>query len=149
MARALLLAAAVLLNADLMAAGESDKDQIQIRLSVYFDLSGEDEAYVMKLGKEPKTFTFKIEEMERLSLKMTPLSNCRVSVEILGRENVTTTRPLTWPAFFEPGDKFAVGVHFPHHRQEVRGSVSGNGACSRAAPNKLLEPTLETNAAQQ
>lgn len=149
MRKALCLAAAMLVSADLPAADSSGENQMEVRLSVYFDLSGEDEAYVMKLGKEPKTFTFKIEEMERLSLKMTPLGDCRVSVEILGRDNVTMTRPLTWPAFFEPGATFAVGVHFPHHRQEVRGSVSGTGACSRAAPNKLLEPTLETNAAQQ
>src|SRR5690606_7982312 len=141
MRKAVVLVATLLLNADLLVAGVSDEDQIEIRLSVYFDLSGEDEAYVMKLGKEPKTFTFKIEDMERLSLRMTPLGDCRVSVEILGRENVTSTRPLTWPAFFEPGAIFAVGVHFPHHRQEVRGSVSGIGACNRAAPNKLLEPT--------
>ena len=149
MRKALFLAVAILASADLRAAEGSDEDQIEVRLSVYFDLSGEDEAYVMKLGKESKTFTFKIEEMERLSLKVTPLGDCRVSVEILRRDNVTTTRPITWPTFFEPGTTFAVGVHFPHHRQEVRGSVSGIGSCSRAAPNKLLEPTLETNRAQQ
>jgi hypothetical protein len=149
MRKAIFLAAAMLVSADLPAADGSGENQIEVRLSVYFDLSGEDEAYVMRLDKEPKTFTFKIEEIERLSLKMIPLGDCRVSVEILGRDNVTMTRPLTWPAFFEPGATFAVGVHFPHHRQEVRGSVSGTGACSRMAPNKLLEPTLDTNAAQQ
>ena len=140
---------ASMLAANLQAADISEENQIEVRLTVYFDLSGEGEPYVMKLGKEPKTFTFKIEDAERLSLKMTPLDGCRVSVDITGRENVTGTRPLSWPAFFEPGATFAVGVHFPRHRQEVRGSVSGTGACSRTAPNKLLEPTLETNAAQQ
>jgi hypothetical protein len=149
MRKALFLAAAMLVSTDLLGADGSDENQIEVRLSVYFDLSGEDERYVMKLGKEPKTFTFKIEEIEQLSLKMTPLGDCRVSIEILRRDNVTMTRPLSWPAFFEPGTTFAVGVHFPRHRQEVRGSVSGTGACSRTAPNKLLEPTLETNAAQQ
>ena len=146
---AFFLVAAMLVSADLRAAGASVENQIEVRLSVYFDLSGEDEAYVMKLGKEPKTFTFKIEEREQLSLKMMPLGDCRVSIEILERDNVTMTRPLTWPAFFEPGATFAVGVHFSHHRQEVRGAVSGTGACSRTAPNILLEPTLDTNAAQQ
>jgi hypothetical protein len=147
MRKALLLAAAMLLDAELRAADGGGEDQIEVRLSVYFDLSGEGQAYVMKLGNEPRTFTFKIEDIERLSLKMIPIGDCRVSVEILGRDSVTMTRPLTWPAFFEPGATFAVGVYFPHHRQEVRGSVSGTGACSRTAPNKLLEPTLKTNAA--
>lgn len=89
----------------------------------------EDEPHVIKIGKEPKTFTFKIEDEEQLSLKMTQLEGCKVSVEILKRNNVTGTRPLTWPAFFEPGATFAIGVHAPRHRQEVRGSVSGTGAC--------------------
>ena len=146
MKKALFLAAALLVNADLRAAGGSDEEQIEVRLSVYFDQSGEDEAYLMKLGKEPKTFTFKIEDIERLSLRMIPLGDCRVSVEILGRDTVTMTKPLTWPAFFEPGATFAVGVHFPHHRQEVRGSVSGIGACSRATPNKPMHATREARA---
>lgn len=136
------------LPAAAMLAADRPEHQLEVRLSVYFDLSGEDEAYVMKLGNEPKTFTFKIEEIERLSLRMTPLGECRVNVEILGVDSVTMTRPLTWPAFFRPGATFAVGVHFPHHRHEVRGSVTGAGAC-REAPNKLLEPTLGTNAAQK
>jgi hypothetical protein len=149
MRKALFLMEAMLATAELRAAESREENQIEVRLSVYFDLSGEGEPYVMKLGKEPKTFTFKIEEVERLSLKMTPLGGCRVSIEFLPRNNVTGTRPLSWPAFFEPGTTFAIGVHFPRHRQEVRGSVLGIGACSRTAPNKLLEPTLETNAAQQ
>ena len=136
MSKALFFAAAMHLGADLWAAPGSDEDQIEVRLSVYFALSGEGEAYVMKLGKEPKTFTFKIEGTERLSLRMTPLGNCRVSVEVLDRTNVTMTRPLTRPAFFEPAATFAVGVHFPHHRHEVRGSVSGTGACSRGSTNE-------------
>lgn len=147
MRNALLLAATLLASADLRAADISDEDQLEIRISVYFDLSGEDEAYVMKLGKMPKAFTYRIEGTDRLSLKMVPLGDCRVRVEILGRENVTTTRPLTWPEFFQPGAIFAVGVHFPHHRQEVRGSVSGLGPCGRTAPT--AGATLETNAAQQ
>jgi hypothetical protein len=104
---------------------------------------------VVKIGREPKTFTFKIEEVQRLSLRMTPLDGCRVSIEILQRDNVPVTRPLSWPAFFEPDTTFAIGVHFPRHRQEVRGSVSGTGACSRTAPNKLLEPTLETSVGRE
>jgi hypothetical protein len=132
MRTALLLVVAMLATADLQAAEEDAEDQLEVRLSFYFDQSGEDEPYVLKLGKEPKTFTFKIEESERLSLKMTPLDGCRVSIEILRRDNVTTTRPLSWPRFFEPGATFAIGVHYPWHRQEIRGSVSGVGACSRS-----------------
>jgi hypothetical protein len=149
MRTALLLVATILLTTHLRAADVAGQDQIEVRFSTYFGFSGESETHVMKLGKEPKTITFNIEEAEQLSLKMTPLDDCRVSIEVLRWDNVTTTRPLSWPAFFEPGTTFAVGVHFPRHRQEVRGSVSGIGACSRTAPNKLLEPTLETNAAQQ
>lgn len=149
MRTALFMVAVMLTTTDLRAADDRGEDQIEVRLSVYVDLSGEDELLVMKLGKEPKTFTFKNEEVERLSLKMTPLDRCRVRIEVLRRDNVTGTRPLSWPAFFEPGATFAIGVYFPRHRQEVRGSVSGVGTCSRTAPNKLLEPTLETNAAQQ
>jgi hypothetical protein len=149
MRTALFMVAAMLTAADLGAADDREEHQIEVRLSVYFDLSGEGEPHVMKLGKEPKTFTFKIEEVEQLSLKMTSLDSCRVSIEVLRRDNVTTTRPLSWPAFFEPGATFAIGVHAPRHRQEVRGSVSGVGACSRTAPHKLPEPTLETNAAPQ
>jgi hypothetical protein len=149
MRTALFMVASMLGSANLQAADRSEENQIEVRLTVYFDLSGEGEPYVMKLGKEPKTFTFKIEEVERLSLKMTPLDGCRLRVDVIGRDNVTGTRPLSWPAFFEPGAMFAVGVNFPRHRQEVRGSVSAIGACSRTAPNKLLEPTFETNAAQQ
>src|SRR5678815_2100296 len=129
----LFMVAAMLATADLQAADDREEHQIEVRLSVYFDMSGEDEPHVVKLGKEPKTFTFKMEEVEQLSLKMTPLDGCRVSIEVLRRDNVTTTRPLSWPAFLEPGAKFAIGVHAPRHRQEVRGSVSGAGACSRTA----------------
>lgn len=136
MRRALFAMAAMLTTAGLQAAEDSDQRQIEVRLSIYIDMSGEGEPHVLKLGKEPKTFTFKIEEAERLTLKLTPLDGCKVSVEIIGRENVTTTRPLTWPTVFEPGASFAVGVHFPWHRQEVRGSVLGVGACSPAAPDK-------------
>jgi hypothetical protein len=149
MRAALFVMAAMLATAKIQAADGSDENEIEVRLTVYFDLSGEGEPHVIKLGREPKTFTLKIEEVEQLSLKMTPLDGCRVRIDVLGRENVTGTRPLSWPAFFEPGATFAVGVSFPRHRQEIRGSVSGAGACSRTAPNKLLEPTLETNAAQQ
>lgn len=149
MRAALLLVATMLATAHLRAADGAEENQIEVRFSTYFDFSGEGEAHVVKLGKEPRTITFRIEETDQLSLKMTPIDDCRVSIEVLRWDNVTTTRPLSWPAFFEPGTTFAVGVHFPRHRQEVRGSVSGIGACSRAAPNKLLEPTLETNAAQQ
>ena len=145
----LFVVAAMLTTADLRAADDREEHQIEVRLSVYFDSSGEDEPHLLKLGKEPKTFTFKIEEEERLSLKMTPLDGCRVSIEVVRRDNVTTSRPLSWPAFFEPGAKFSIGVRAPRHRQEVRGSVSGVGTCSRTAPDKLLEPTLETNAARQ
>jgi hypothetical protein len=149
MRTALFLVAVMLATADSEAADDRQEDQLEVRLSVYFDLSGEDEPYVVKLGNEPKTFTFRIEEAERLSLKLTPLDGCRVSIEVLRWDSVTTTRPLSWPPFFQPGATFAIRVHFPWHRQEVRGSVAGIGACSRAAPGKLLEPTLETNAAQQ
>jgi hypothetical protein len=136
MRTALFMMASMLGSANLQAADRSEENQFEVRLTVYLDLSGEGEPYVMKLGKEPKTFTFKIEEVERLSLKMTPLDGCRLRVDVIG-DNVTGTRPLSWPAFFEPGAKFAVGVNFPRHRQEVRGSVSAIGACSRTAPNKL------------
>jgi hypothetical protein len=129
--RTALLLVAMLTTAHLHAADERAEEQIEVRLSVYFDASGEGEPYVMKLGKEPKTFTFKIAEDERLSLKMTPLEGCSVSIEIQRRDNVTTTRPLSWPQFFEPGATFAIGVRAPRHRQEIRGSVSGVGACSR------------------
>jgi hypothetical protein len=124
---------AALATANLGAAGAREEDQIEVSLSVYFDQSGESEPHVMKIGREPKTFTFKIEDVEQLSLKMTLLDGCRVSIEILRRDNVTGTRPLSWPAFFEPGTTFTIGVHFPRHRQEVRGAVSGTGACSSTA----------------
>jgi hypothetical protein len=107
------LIAAMLTTADLRAADDPEQHQIEVRISIYFDLSGE--------------------EAERLTRKMTALDGCKVSIAIIGRENVTTTRPLSWPSAFEPGATFAVGVHFPHHRQEVRCSVSGVGACSPAA----------------
>ena len=122
---------AALAAANVGAAEAPEENHLEVRLSVYFDMSGEDEPHVMKIGKEPKTFTFKIEDVEQLSLKMTQLDGCKVSVEILKRDNVIGTRPLTWPAFFEPGATFAIGVHAPRHRQEVRGSVSGTGACRR------------------
>jgi hypothetical protein len=148
--RTLLFAmAAMLATAGIQAADGSGESEIEVRVTVYFDLSGEGEPHIMKLGREPKTFTLKIEEVEQLSLKMTPLDGCKVRIDVLGRENVTGTRPLSWPAFFEPGSTFAIAVSFPRHRQEVRGSVSGAGACSRTAPGKLLEPTLEIDAAQQ
>jgi hypothetical protein len=127
------MAAAILTTAVLQAADGREGQQMEVRLTVYFDLSGEGEPHVVKLGTEPKTFTFRIEEVEQLSIKMTPLDGCRVSIEILRRDNVTTTRPLSWPAFFEPGAKFAIGLHAPRHREELRGSVSGAGACSHAA----------------
>lgn len=127
--------AALLANAGVHATDAMDEEQLEVRLSVYFDLSGEEEAHVMKLGKGPRKFTFTIEENERLSLQLTPLGDCRVSVEIESRESVTTTRPLIWPAFFVPGDTFAVGVHAARHRQEVRGAVVGIGACSSVASN--------------
>lgn len=112
---------------------EHEEVRIEVGLSLYFGLVGEDELHVMKLGKGPKAFTFKLDEVERLSLKLTPLDGCKVGIEILDRKSVTTTRPLSWPAFFEPGATFAIGIHFPRHRQEVRGSVAGVGACSRIA----------------
>jgi hypothetical protein len=127
------MAAAMLTTAALQAADDREGQQIEVRLSVYFDVSGEGDPHVVKLGTEPKTFTLKIEEVEQLSIKMTPLDGCRVSIEVLRRNNVTTTRPLSWPAFFEPGATFAIGVHAPRHRQELRGSVSGAGACSHTA----------------
>jgi hypothetical protein len=133
MRTALFMAAAMLTTAALQAADDREGQQIEVRLSVYFDLSGEGEPHVVKLGTQPKTFTFKIGEVEQLSIKMTPLDGCRVSIEVLRRDNVTTTRPLSWPAFFGPGATFAIGVHAPRHRQELRGSVSGVGACSHAA----------------
>jgi hypothetical protein len=37
----------------------------------------------------------------------------------------------------------------PSSNHRNRDTVSGTGACNGTAPNKLLEPTLETNAAQQ
>lgn len=146
--RAALLLAGILATSEAGTAENREEDHIEVTLSIYFDLSGEGEPYVMKLENEPKTFTFKIEEVEQLSLKVTPLDHCRVSIEILQWNNVTVTRPLSWPVFFEPGATFSVGVSFPRHRQEVRGSVSGTGACSRIAPGKLPEPTLETKPAQ-
>jgi hypothetical protein len=129
--RAAAIMVAALAAANVGAAEAPEEDHVEVRLSVYFDRSGEDEPHVMKIGKEPKTFTFKIGDVEQLSLKMTRLEGCKVSVEILERDNVTGTRPLTWPAFFEPGATFAIGVHAPRHRQELRGSVSGAGVCRR------------------
>ncbi len=147
------LLAALLAIADLRAADGNDQPQIEVRLSIYIDMSGDGEPHVMKLGKEPKTYTFRIEDAERLSLRMTPLDGCKVSVEILGRDNVTTTRPLTWPAAFEPGSTFAIGLHFPRHRQEVRGSVSGVGSCSRtttdASTALAASPELVSAAREQ
>lgn len=133
--RPALVLVGMLATADSGTAENREEDHIEITFSVYFDLSGESEPYTMKLENEPKAFTFKIEEVERLSLKMTPLDDCRVSVEILRWDNVTVTRPLSWPVFFQPGATFSIGVYFPRHRQEVRGSVSGTGACSRITPN--------------
>jgi hypothetical protein len=132
--RTMLLLAVMVLTANLGAADERDEDRIAVRLSVYFDSSGEDELHVMRLGKEPKTFTFKIEQAEQLSLKMTPLDGCRVAIEILPRRTVTATSPLPWPPFFEPGATFSIDVPFPRHRQEVRGSVSGIGVCTSEIP---------------
>lgn len=129
--RALFLLATTLATAHLRAAAGAEEVQIEVRLSTYLDFSGEGEAHVVELGKEPRTITFNIEETEQFSLKVTPLDDCRVSIEVLRWDNVTMTRPLSWPAFLEPGTTFAVGVHFPRHRQEIRGSVSGIGACSR------------------
>src|SRR5688572_27514655 len=107
--RTALFVVAAMLTAAALQAADDREHQIEVRLSIYFDLSGEGEPHVMKLGTEPKTFTFKIEEIEQLSIKMTPLDGCRVSIEVLRRDNVTTTRPLSWPAFFEPGATFAIG----------------------------------------
>src|SRR5688572_17603102 len=97
--RAAALMVAALAAANVGAAEAPEKDHVEVRLSVYFDRSGEEEPHVMKIGKEPETFTFKIGDVEQLSLKMTQLEGCKVNVEILGRDNVTGTRPLTWPAF--------------------------------------------------
>src|SRR4030095_6581915 len=141
MRAALFLMGAALATAGITTADVGEGDLMQVRLSVYFDLSGESGPVLMTIGKQPKTFTSKVDEDEKLSLTMTRLHGCRVRIEAPQSHSITAVRPSPWPAFFEPGTTFAIGVHFPRHRQEVRGSVSGAGACSRTAPNTVLEPT--------
>lgn len=134
MRTALFLLLAMLAATTRLGAAENEEEsEIEVRLSLYFGHSEEDELHVFKLGKEPKTFTLKLEERVQLSMKLTLLGGCRVGVEILRRDDVTGTRPLSWPAFFEPGATFAIGLW---QRQEVRGSVSGIGPCSPTAPGK-------------
>ena len=100
---------------------------MRVTLVSYRDLSGESEPHVVEVNSSTR-YVYKIEATEAVSLRFTALPDCRVAIKIESG-NITKTEPVNWPTSFGWGDRFVIGIFYPHHVQELRGTVSGSGPC--------------------